>query len=235
VNKLTRLRDTVATLGFANALCTWIDNRLNRVSRGRVRLMRYLFLVQPLSPEPRVAARNAARIPVRMMTAADVAGVAWPVPARVIERRLANGSVSFIAEIRGEFAGYLWIHCGPYEEDEVRCTFVPTPGDTTAWDFDVYVEPRFRTTRVFARLWDTASAHLRERGYLFTASRVAAYNVDSLRAHARLGGAQVGSAIFVTVFGLQLLIAGRTPFVRVTTPGMTTPSLPIRVAGNGAP
>lgn len=216
-----RLRATLRELGAKVALLYWSDRALNAVSRGRVRLRLYRLVVQPLPS--RADRPRGTSISVRPLEPADLDRLPLPVAREVVEQRLGTGANCFVAELRGEFAGYAWFQAGPYEEDEVRCTFVPEPRESTLWDFDVYIEPRFRLSRAFVRLWEGAAEALRARGFTHTASRISAYNSASLRAHANLGSRIVGAALFFTVGVAQLMIATSPPFVHL---GLTRTSAP---------
>ena len=104
----------------------------------------------------------------------------------------------------GTLAGFLWLASGIYEEDEVRCRYQLANPTETVWDFDVYVEPRFRLGRTFARLWDAANEDLRQRCIRWSISRISAFNPASLAAHARLGALPLGHASFLCLGRLQL-------------------------------
>ena len=68
--------------------------------------------------------------------------------------------------------GYLWLKLQGYEEDEVRCRYVPVPERGTAWDFDIYVAPPYRMGRTFTRMWIAANDFLRSNGIEWTLSRI---------------------------------------------------------------
>ncbi len=203
-------------LGLGNALLYAADRVL---SKAGVRVRRYLFVVQPL---PNGAPARGTRT-VRELQPDDIGRLPFPVGPDVIRRRLAQGSLCLVLEIGGVFAGYGWFHCGPYDEDEVRCRFIP---DRMVWDYDIYIVPRYRGTRAFATLWNVAGARMRALGYTHTASRISAYNSASIRSHASLGGRVVGSAVFVSCAGLELLLSrarialtrAARPEIRLTAP-----------------
>lgn len=181
-----------------------MDKVVALASGGRVRLRHYIFVTQPLKQRPAPPPANFA---VRVLAGDDAVQAQFPVPAAVLRRRLEQGSTCLVANLDGEFAGYLWLHLGPYQEDEVRCRFVPWPAERVAWDFDVYVVPRFRGTRAFSRLWQAAERHLLALGITHSASRIASYNAVSLRSHVRSGAVVSGSAIFITIGRAQIMIA----------------------------
>lgn len=198
---------TLRDLGVLNAALYWADRVLAACTRGYVRIRRYVFVVQPLQRRMRPQRPGDAKFVVRRFAAGDPVEKHFPVPAEVIRRRLAQGSTCLIAELNGEFAGYIWLHAGPYPEDEVRCIFEPWPTQRVSWDFDLYIVPHLRATRAFGRLWEAAEQDLLARGFTHSASRISAYNVMSIRSHLRSGATISGSATFITVGRYQLTIA----------------------------
>jgi GNAT superfamily N-acetyltransferase len=199
---------TLKDLGLLNALLYWADRLSDACSGGKFRVRRYLFVVQALQSSPGGRA-GGGTLAIRPLLAEDIGAIRFPVADQEIRRRLAQGSMCLLAEITGQFAGYIWLHVGAYPEDEVRCHFEPWPAERVCWDFDVYVEPRFRATRTFLRLWQAAAQHLQPRGFTHSASRISSSNAASLRAHLRSGAVICGSATFVTLGGKQVVIAPR--------------------------
>ena len=137
----------------------------------------------------------------------------FPRPQHVLRRRFADGAVCFAAVRNGELLGFIWIQLHQYEEDEVRCLYVLEHSSRAAWDFDVWVDPQFRLTRTFARLWDAANAFLREHGCRWSISRISAFNPASLAAHRRLGLRHLQSGLFVLIGSLQLAFFTCAPFI----------------------
>lgn len=211
---MSRAADAVRRLGVIDGTLYLASRALARASRGRVRMVKYHLVAQPIPPSRlRQAAAGALRI------APAAAGDAWtrhfPRPDAVIARRYADGATCLVASSNDRFAGFLWLCFGPYEEDEVRCRFVPLPAGRTSWDFDVYVDPAFRMGRTFTRLWDAANDLLRERGVRWTLSRISAFNSESRRAHQRFGGERIATATFVCAGSAQLMLASVSPFVHL--------------------
>ena len=149
----------------------------------------------------------------------------FPRPPTVIARRYAEGAICLAATTGDRFAGFVWLSLGPYEEDEVRCRFVPLPSDTTAWDFDVYVEPAFRRSRAFGRLWDAANDYLRERNIRWTLSRISAFNAESLRAHSRFGGRRIAWAVYLCGGQMQMMVSSLFPWVHASFAAQSRPEL----------
>jgi len=201
---LSSAAKTLRDLGARHAALYWLDKVVATPTRGGVRLRHYLFVTQRLKQRP---AATDANFVVRPLVGDDPVTAQFPVSAAVVRRRLEQGSTCLVASLDGHFAGYLWFHLGPYQEDEVRCRFVPWPAGRVAWDFDVYIVPRLRATRAFSRLWQAAERQLLGLGTTHSASRIASYNAASVRSHLRSGAVVSGSAIFLTIGRAQIMIA----------------------------
>lgn len=181
---------------------------LARLSGGRIRLVKYFLMAQPVVALRSAALRSGSFV-VTEMHAGDPRTAAFPRPAAEIESRFAHEARCIAAWYGSDFAGFLWFAEGGYDEDEVRCRFCLRPEDGAVWDFDVYVDPRFRATRAFSLLWTSALAAMRARGVRWSISRVNAFNVESMRAHQRLGARRIGWALFVLFGSLQWTLTSR--------------------------
>jgi hypothetical protein len=140
----------------------------------------------------------------------------FPPPLAVIRSRYKQDAICLVAFEESSLVGYLWLLLGPYEEDEVRCRFIPMPEGKAAWDFDVYVFSRYRLGIGFLRLWDEANRYLRERGIEWTMSRISAFNAVSFASHRKLGARVVGHAVFVVLGPCQLALTTVFPFVHLS-------------------
>jgi hypothetical protein len=132
-------------------------------------------------------------------------------PRDIIRSRFAQGARCIVAVSKGRLAGFLWYVVGPYEEDEVRVRFVPSPAGRTAWDFDVMIMPEYRMGRLFGYLWLRANAELHALDVRHTLSRISAFNASSLASHRRLGAKVVGSAFFLCIGRWQLMRTSLSP------------------------
>jgi hypothetical protein len=112
-----------------------------------------------------------------------------------------------VAFRKGEVAGYLWLNLGKYQEDEVRCTFILSPFNQSAWDYDVYVFPKHRFSFTFPRLWEVANKAMTAQGIQNTYSRINYYNIASLNSHKKLGSHIIGSIYFLRFFQMQLSVS----------------------------
>ena len=218
------IRENFRQLGALNASLYLADRLLRSISGNRARLVRYLLVAQPVPAQFADSVRPSSASPVREVCSDDPVVKCFPRPPAVIAQRFASGALCYVAEVRGRFAGFLWIAFRGYEEDEVRCRYEFTDPESSAWDYDVYVEPYFRLGRTFARLWDTANRRLAAGGVRWTFSRISAFNASSLAAHRRMGLQILFSATFVCLGPLQIMLAGVPPFVHL---GWTDASRPV--------
>ena len=211
---LHRLRRPSADLSLGDALLYRIARVAQRLSARRIRIVKYHLTAQPVAPTPLLSAPRSGTLRVERIDANHplyaILLAQSPRPPAVIRARLAHGAVCFAALKADTLLGFLWLKHEAYEEDEVHCLFLPRPAAQAAWDFDVWVHPAHRASRVFLRLWDTAFAYLRARGVQWTMSRVNAYNPDSLNAHGRLGAVTLGTATFCCIGERQWLRVQRS-------------------------
>jgi GNAT superfamily N-acetyltransferase len=206
---------------------------LQKLSGGRAALVPYLLVAQPLvgaDAAGPVAGRSSSTV-VERAGPKHPAGSAFPRPPSIIEQRFADGAECHVALVKGEFAGYIWISRNRHVEDEVRCTWVLAEPAASVWDHDVYVEPRFRLGRTMARLWQAVDETLHREGVRWTFSRISRFNSASIRSHQRLGARPVGTACFLRIGRLQLMLSprwhlslgGAGPDLTLTRPASTKP------------
>ena len=179
--------------GWAVGLLYAAHRVLSGVTGGQARVVSYELVAQPIGAGHLSSVREDANTVVRLIAPADVIVNQFPRPTHINQWRWAQGARCYGAVVKGEFAGTIWIQSGCYQEDEVRCDFVMSDVQTV-WDFDVYVEPRFRLGRALGRLWKAVDTDLAAQGVRWTFSRISSFNAESLNAHARLGAVPVGRA-----------------------------------------
>lgn len=209
------LSSTFGALGAHNGTLYLAGRALERLTGGFVRLHRYYLVAQPVPASEARPLRPDAATEIRRVTASDPLAARFPRPPEVIARRFGDGAQCTVALVRGEFAGFIWIQRERYDEDEVRCVYELAEPRSSAWDFDVYVEPRFRAGRTMARLWLHVNDELRREGVRWSFSRISAFNAGSLASHARLGIRVCGSLLFVSIGRCQLMVGGRRPWLHV--------------------
>lgn len=204
------------SFGACGALVWFVSEALERSTGSRCRLVRYLVVAQPVKDERLVAPGRATRLDVRRLTLYDPALEEFPRNWERYKMRFDQGAIAYGA-FDGEIpVGFIWFVLGVYHEDEVYCSFHPSPEGEVAWDFDVYVAPPYRLTSAFARLWDAAYAHMRQEGIRWTMSRISAFNPNSVAAHRRLGAVECGMLNFLCVGSFQLEIGSVAPYLWIS-------------------
>lgn len=218
-------KSTMKALGWINGLLYLLTRGLDRISGGRVRIVKYDLAVQPLGESFALRHRPSAKMELRELHEGDPLLERIEHPPATIATRFRQGGRCLAAVCGDELAGFLWWVEGPYEEDEVRCRFVPAPEGTSVWDFDVYVAPSYRGGMVFARLWGAANHDLSARGFGQSCSRISAFKPESLAAHSRLGARVVGKALFFCVGRAELMFSTRYPWVYLSLGSASRPTL----------
>ncbi|MFO1320406.1 MAG: hypothetical protein U1F52_12390 [Burkholderiales bacterium] len=212
---LSKIRDAVRMFGPWDGILFLAGQALSRVSGGRARLAKYYIVAQPVPTESDARLRRGGSIEVRRLEPAEVRALSWPRPQPVIERRLAEGAVCMAAFSKGRMIGFQWLSLGPYEEDDVRTRFDPSPAGRAAWDYDIFVDPDHRLGRAFVRLWDATNLFLRERGIPWSMSRISAFAPESRRSHASMEAVRIGTCLYLCVGSLQLSFLSRAPWMHV--------------------
>lgn len=225
---LQRIARNFTQLGWIEAIHYFVARAVSRISRRRVRIVRYHLVAQPVPGDAAAACRPSAKNPVEFVDADDPIVAEFPRPPSVIAKRFADGGKCLVAHAGERFAGYLWLAHGHYDEDMVRCRYAFAAPEISAWDYDVYVAPDFRVGRTFARLWDTANEHLRAEGVRWSFSRIEAVNPQSLNAHRRLGVRKLFSATFICIGPLQLTVAGNAPYLHLSLSDRARPTLRLK-------
>ena len=229
---LRAIRTTLRELGPTNGALFLLARLLSRASGNRIRLKRYLLVAQPVPKTTPTSLRPAPPGTIRRVDATDPIVAAFPRPKEVITRRFDNGATCLVAESRGRFAGFLWLAFDGYDEDEVRCRYTFEHPDTSAWDYDVYVEPEFRFGRTFSRLWGAANALLAARDIHWSYSRISAINPASLAAHKRLGIRTLFSATFLCIGQIQVALVGARPYLHISANAQSRPVLVLTPPGD---
>lgn len=221
------LRLTLRQLGLTNGLLYILNRLLDRASAGRVRLVKYMVVAQPLGLASASGARSSGSTVLEDVDASHPWRQDFPRPQAVIAARYANGARCLAAQVKGRFAGHVWWQRARYEEDEVRCHFLMREAGISAWDFDVYVDPRYRLGRTLALLWIGAEARMRDEGVQWTFSRISEFNAESLAAHARLGATPVARALFIVAGPWQMALFNGPPFIHLSLGAGSAPTLAV--------
>ena len=225
---LARLTHSLKELGALGALVHCGDQMLAWLSRGACRLRGYALIAQPLGQGALVPSQARGDAVVHEVAPGDALISNFPRSAAVNQQRWDAGAGCLAATVKGDFVGTVWIARRQYAEDEVRCLYELADPDHTVWDFDLYLAPRYRGGRLFARLWQAVDARLSAQGIQWTFSRISLLNPASLAAHRRMHAQRVGTAVFLTLGQLQLSLFSRAPFVHFGSHSTSRPAVLMR-------
>lgn len=201
-------------LGTINA-CLYLSNRLANIFPINLSFNKYYFVAQLLNKKSLLPESKGQHIQVFELPYSATTHHPSPRSTAKILNRYKQGAVCLVAYKNNDFAGCLWYAKSRFREDDVRCLY-ELVSDQTAWDFDVYVKPKFRLSPVFLKLWDTTSAKLLSEGCLWSLSRISAFNAISLSSHKRMGAKVIGWAVFTSLGTLQITIASIRPFLHIS-------------------
>lgn len=207
--------------GLRVALGLAVDRLLRRISGQRCGLYWYQFYQQPVSDQSLV--REAPSLSYLWLDQHEPILEQIPRPVANLRARFEQEVKCLAVLKQEELIACAWFGYGRFHEDEVRCVY-QLPANAV-WDFDVYVAPRYRLGRTFARTWQAANAQLAREGVAHSFSRISAYNRHSILSHQRLGAVQVGTALFLRLGPLQLMCSNLAPWVSLTLGSARAPGL----------
>ncbi len=223
---LAKILSPFREFGFVAGLLYGLGRVLHYV-RSPVQLFFYELMIQPIPDTPILTPALSKGFSIREIKPGDPTLALMPVTPEDLADRFAKPTVCLGAFRKDQLVAYMWLCLGPYEEDEVRCLFVPQPGNRAVWDFDFYVLPEDRLGLGFVGLWDGANAYLRERGYEFSCSRVTRFNTISRKSHKHLKWVRIGHTLFLRATRFQAMLATVPPFFHVTITGSSRPTINI--------
>ncbi|KKO46896.1 hypothetical protein WG68_02865 [Arsukibacterium ikkense] len=227
---LAKLTQTYRELGMADTLLYMIDKALVKLTFKQVVIHKYYITRQPVTTVASVPATKALDIEIKQLTSDDPVLNTMDRPLITLQQRYLQGGYCMAAFKKGQFAGNLWLNFDQYQEDEVRCRYILQPAGHAAWDYDVFVMPKYRFSYVFAKLWDRANSVMAERGISYVYSRINYYNIASLQSHKRLGSKIFGTVYFVNIGSIQLMLSRHfRPFIKVSWRQTDFPALYIGV------
>jgi hypothetical protein len=224
----------VSALPLGEGLRVFLARGLRRVSGGRVRLLHYCIMAQPVPAAPARAARAARTLEVERIGPAHPLLPQLPHRAEALRKRFSEHAVCHAAHRDGQLIGYLWLQETPFADRDAGCLFVPSPAGRAAWDYDLWIAPAWRMSRAFVRLWEVAHAYLHSRGIGWTLSCVSGDNRASLVAHERLGARLVSEAWILRVGPRQVAAFTQPPFVDLCLFTGARPTLEVRAPGVAA-
>ena len=210
-----KIASLAAEMGWRNT-AWYLFKRVVEAFPGNVRLIRYVLVAQPVRDQALIPPRWGRSISINQIAPDDHFLVDLPVTEEVLRYRFAQDALCFGAFRDGQIVGSLWLSFDFYDEDEVRCQFIPWPTDTAVWDFDVYIDPAQRGGIVFGRLWDAANEYLREREISWSLSRISAFNPASIAAHKRLGAVPRGWLTALRAGRWQMAICSVAPRIHLS-------------------
>lgn len=216
---IAEIRADVRRMGWAGWIMYALDRVLARCFGGRAGLHALRFYLQPVPDLPVPSNRPGDSIRIGRIERGAIDPAAFGRPLEAISDRYDDGSVC-IAALKGEeLVGFLWLQSGSLRERIVRCRLHANPAEWVEWDYDVFIDPRYRLGRLFGRLWQAAAEDLRRRNRRGTVSWVKWGNWASAHAHARLGARSIGWAVFLVLFGHQFMVGSLRPRFAYTPPG----------------
>ncbi len=222
------IRSVIKEVGWVDGALYGISRVLEKMSGQRVRLFKYYLVAQPIGSRAPKPIRQDPSVVIRRIDRGDSLVRSFPRPQTIIDQRYAASATCTAALVNAEFAGFIWLQKGRYQEDELRCTFVLQESSVSIWDFDVYIEPKYRIGRTMARLWGHVDSELSTQGVQWSFSRISAFNSASLSSHARLGTVICGSAVFMLIGPVQLSLLPDFPYAHVSFSEFCKPIVRLR-------
>ena len=225
----SRAKRLMDELGAINSILYLLDRFLLAVTNSNMRIFKYYAYVQPVAEKANLPAHRGKDIIVRLVKQDDGKERAeFPRPKEVINYRYNQGGYCLAAYKNGVFSGFIWLNFDPYFEDEVRCCYMLHPIGKVAWDYDVYIDPKYRISMVFAKMWDQANQLMRDKNVTHTMSRISAFNSGSLASHTRLGATRIGQLLFFKLGPWQLMFSSAAPYVHFSTNEKVIPSVNLK-------
>jgi len=199
-------------------------DRLFTKSPLPVSVTKFYIVAQRVSDKRLVPEHRGRNITVKEVLQAGVERMRHPCPrpSHVIDSRYKQSAVCFSAYSEDKFAGCIWLTTDKYCEDVVRCTF-SLPDNNSVWDFDAYVDPQYRISPVFLKLWDYTYGWMREEGRQWSISRISAFNSNSRNVHRRMGATDLGSMVFFRVGRWQFTLSTFKPRLHLSFSKSTAP------------
>lgn len=213
----------------------WISRLINLLTFGHGKLQIYLFCAQPIGSGTFSAMRNDTNTVVQSVPSGSPLVAHFPRPPEVVAQRFARGTICYAATVKGEFAGHIWLAKSFYDEDEVRCRYTLPTDQQSVWDYDVYIEPRYRLGRALGRLWKGVDAALGTQGVRWSVSRISLFNATSIQTHERLGAIHLATGVFVVLGPMQLSFFSKSPYLHFGMCAVQCPAIALQPPKNLRP
>lgn len=205
----------IRQMGLAGWAAYAVDNVLQRITAGTVRFKILHFYFQP-SDSTGLPARSDDSMHVGPIAPCQADPDAFERRPEVIAERFRNGSTC-IAAIKGkELLGFMWLQFGSMYAPDLRMRLDIGNRSDLAWDYDMFIRPKYRLGKVFGRLWAGANEELRRRGCIGTLSGVLIENRASARAHVRLGARKIGWVAMICIGRTRINISSLRPWVSLS-------------------
>lgn len=203
-------------MGLAGWAAYAADNALRLTTDGRVRFNVLHFYFQPGDSTglPRAKPDDAMHVGPIALSQADPK--AFGRRPDVIAERFRNGSICIAATKGGELLGFMWLQFGSMYAPDLQMRLDLGNRSDLAWDYDIFIRPKYRLGKVFGRLWAEANEELRRRGCIGTLSSVLIENGGSVRAHVRLGAKKIGWVVMIRIGRARINISSLRPWVSLS-------------------
>jgi hypothetical protein len=215
---------TIRHLGWLDGWLYALARVLAGISGNRIRIHKYYLVAQPVAKKSWLSPHRGQSFEIRRVAEFDPLVRQFRRPDWAASYRFNQGAVCLAALKGGTLVGFLWLTLGPYQEDEVRCRYVPLPLGRSAWDFDVHVEPEYRNGIAFLRLWDEANSFLTAHQIRWSLSRISAFNSGSILSHSRMGTRPIGAATFLCIGPWQIAVSTVSPYFHFSTHAKSFPT-----------
>jgi hypothetical protein len=211
-----KIRRSYKEYGAMVFIAMVLNRLINKLSTNS-RINYYRFYKQPISPQKARKSSYSFQLITQYRNELE----AMPRPKYVLSGRFSQNVQCVLGLKGGELVSCAWFAKSRFIEDEVRCIY--TLSENAVWDFDIFVFPEYRMSRLFLFTWNEASNRLYEQGIRNSYSRISAFNQNSIRAHEKLGATKVGSAIFFTLRSLQISFSNLSPYVNINISSKNQP------------
>ncbi len=212
------IRADIRQMGFPGWLSYSAGRLLQRISGGRLKFAVVDFYLQPMGESFRKLPAPTSSIRVEPIGREQMDPEQFERRADVLDTRVAEESVCIAAMRNDELMGFMWLHFGVFHDRDLELLLKAGARQDLAWDFDMFIKPKYRLGPTFARLWSEAQTQLLHRGCTGTLSWVRLENGASRRAHARLGATLMGRAALLSLGRYQLTVSTIRPWLAVSTP-----------------
>lgn len=239
---MNRLWSRAIGIGHTIGHLGWLDGGLYAFARvlaiasgNRAHVHKYYLVAQPVAAKRWLPPHRGQIFEIRQIAEFDPLVRQFPRPDWAAPYRFGQGAVCLAALKAGTLVGFLWLTLGAYQEDEVRCRYLPLPPGGSAWDFDVHVEPAYRNGIVFLKLWDEANRFLTAHHVRWSLSRISAFNSGSILSHAKMGTQRLGAVTFLSMGPWQLAASTVPPYFHFSTQAASFPTYALNPEASQGP